>query len=1428
MSLRHRIVTTTALLLTLVGSAAHATFYTITDYTDINGDDDVCTLREAIDAISRRKPVGGCEAGSGGDIITLPEPASAADVYQLTVLGGGQITIGDQFTDPVSYDGDLDYTESFLVLDGSDLESPSTVFYPYDDEDLVRESVRGEDLNDDGDKGDTFVLEDEIEGINPNGDSDFNDLYIKVTEKPPEEIFVSPTIRVEREDAFDTDPKENPVIRAAAGQRIFDITEKNTVTLRGVTLMGNGQVTGDGGLANVVGGLSLQEDALLSSGMASGEGGAVFLSANGAANFSDASFIGNQAGGNGGVFGTDPAFDGSISGSRSYFEANSAVGNGGTIALFGDFAVMQLTTSTLYANSAAEGAAVYLAADSRIVSLNNVTIAGNEGGGAISFAATVGAVVDSISNSVVVGNIGGTCVGDATAIDDANIAYVVHEGNSCGAMLDGEALIQDRSGLPGDVISNGSNLADFTVLFGNTNPTAGVGSEVYGECPAGLGKDVCAPQKLVKGIASFRPDLTDSIGDLTDGVPTAVNAGSPTDATSNVCSSSDQRNVQRDDTCDAGSFELTIAKGEFDEFSARPAVDEVVDVAANDIGDMVLSCPTQDCVTIDIPPRKGMATVEYIDADDVPGPEYPMVRYTSDEGIHGVDSFHYIISKSAFGDGITFADTDVGAQVNMVIAPDSGARSESIGSFGLASALILMLLGCMRRFSVRAALVFMFSTPAMAAEIRVNDLGDSLTPIYNDGLCTLREALGNAIDGAPLISPDCTAGATGRDTILITLDGPINLAGPLVVQSGAVDIEGRGAVVPLVTGTTIDAGGTDRILIADSSTTLRDLTLTGGYSANRGGGIFTSASLTLERVIMTNNQALSGGAIYLNFNSSSSRSVKLLHSEFSNNVATGTGASGGVLYSTGQNQSMNITVDGSTFINNTAATTGGVMDVNLASGSSLNIANATFANNVATSGDVNGSQADALDLYGVSAGARVYINNSTFVNHPTGAFDMRDDINYDSNDPDFVVDDGYELVEISVGNSVFLDSGRCAPPMPAVNPPYSGQLYVSQSNVFAPYDASCSATSANDVETGTSNANVSLTLNGGALVPAAGEKEDFIPSHFPLLPGTAAEAVLIDDGNGEPGELVEGFGTVRFCRQDDLRGVTRSAGNQCDIGAYEVARITAVDDSGERGTNRDRIAIIDVLANDTTEGSETIPTNTIDLDPLTPGYQLLVDPLPAQPGYPADAKVQVVLRDDTTQECDTAIPTDDCVVLYTAPTNISCTDIKGFEDSFDYTFYSDPSDTQAVAGTVTVIMDNVKPQADDITVRTEPGTTVVFPFIVDDADAEVGTYVTDFKLSVKPINAKFVVVDGDFVYLGVGIVVDPIGGTVTYYPDNADQPFDERFTLTYKDDCGGSGSTTFIIDYPENGASGAFIGGGSLAGLLWWLPALLLRRRRSN
>lgn len=176
---------------------------------------------------------------------------------------------------------------------------------------------------------------------------------------------------------------------------------------------------------------------------------------------------------------------------------------------------------------------------------------------------------------------------------------------------------------------------------------------------------------------------------------------------------------------------------------------------------------------------------------------------------------------------------------------------------------------------------------ASANTITVNSGGDVLA---NDGACTLREAVIAANTDTPsgAAPGECPRGA-GPDDIVIAVPkvtlaipgtglgaqaGDLNLDGP-------VTISGSGAA-----STTIDAAGVDRVfeIAPATNVTIRDVTITGGVSANGtdggaptmvggaltggsatagafGGGIDNPGTgvLTLQRAVVTGNRTGRGG-----------------------------------------------------------------------------------------------------------------------------------------------------------------------------------------------------------------------------------------------------------------------------------------------------------------------------------------------------------------------------------------------------------------------------------------------------------------------------------------------------------------------------------------------------------------------------------------
>ncbi|PKM21673.1 MAG: hypothetical protein CVV10_08185, partial [Gammaproteobacteria bacterium HGW-Gammaproteobacteria-14] len=800
-------------------------------------------------------------------------------------------------------------------------------------------------------------------------------------------VAASVTFVAQKDTAFDTREKKNPIIVAAESSRIFSVVASATLELSGITLRGGdpGFNSEDGGLIHSAGIVELKAGTLLTGGRAR-HGGAIYIEGNRRLIIEESRLEKNRASLNGGAIASDPGFSGDIGAFQFHFVENRADGDGGAIFLDGVNPEAQLVNGTFYGNSAVDGSAVRVAAESRTTSFNNLTVAGNDGGAALSYYAPANfspspsrPKADYILNSAVVGNAGGDC--GASPLNDALVEYVA-SGGSCVPLN-----LADFLELPG----NDSTNADFSVL---------VGAE--GVCPV-LAGAVCEPLVFDNKLVGFLPNVNAD-------TPTLVDAASPEDAVDlfKVCANNDQRGLDREPRCDMGAIELQIAAGTNDEFIVVQGVRTEVDVLANDLGDLTVDCNAAgvdpvSCITFVVLPTRGIVEV------DVSDDGYPMVFYTSDALFHGVDQFRYVLDRNAVN-GITYAGANPSANVNMVVEPDSGmTKKENIktlsGSVGFLMVFIFSVLGFLRKSSVRllqlSALLLVGSV--VHADIVVNTLKDT---IEVDGKCSLREALLASIDRSPFFVPDCAPGATGRDLILIEVPGVIRLNGPLEVANSAVDIEGLG---PGVTTLRPASGGEFRVIQATSSLTLRNLTIAGGRSEGNGAGIFTSAALRLEGVELRNNRSqASGGAVYLNYNSDQRRTFSILRSYFHNNRA---GNNGGALSMVGQNQQHTIVIDSSTFEANEAVSgEGGALDVNLPRGGSFRVLNSTFTGNQSAQGGV------AIDTSDVSVGVNVDVMNSTFIdNDPVpaglgrGAIDVAD-----------------SEAQFTLSHSIYVDSGDCS------------------------------------------------------------------------------------------------------------------------------------------------------------------------------------------------------------------------------------------------------------------------------------------------------------------------------------------------------------------------------------------------------------------
>jgi CSLREA domain-containing protein len=299
-----------------------------------------------------------------------------------------------------------------------------------------------------------------------------------------------------------------------------------------------------------------------------------------------------------------------------------------------------------------------------------------------------------------------------------------------------------------------------------------------------------------------------------------------------------------------------------------------------------------------------------------------------------------------------------------------------------------------------AALVLLAFVPAgaRAATITVDTAADDIT---NNSNCTLREAMQAANTNATV--DNCQAGDPTTDTI--ELPGSISTY-DLTIPGAAEDANQTGDLDHLTAGgpVVIDGQGSngDTKILASSladrlidnvggSLTLQHLVVQGGNVTGgsgiegRGGGVRTggSAALTLDDVVLTQNVAVTGGALY----ASGSGTVTITGSGFTSVGGSNSALLGGALSTAG---SVATTIDGTVFDNNTASqgltsgtavAVGGAID-NEASTGSLMITNTTFRNNSARNSGTTSMGAIGGAIYSTGS---VTISGSLFTGNLTTA-----------------------------------------------------------------------------------------------------------------------------------------------------------------------------------------------------------------------------------------------------------------------------------------------------------------------------------------------------------------------------------------------------------------------------------------------------------
>jgi hypothetical protein len=226
------------------------------------------------------------------------------------------------------------------------------------------------------------------------------------------------------------------------------------------------------------------------------------------------------------------------------------------------------------------------------------------------------------------------------------------------------------------------------------------------------------------------------------------------------------------------------------------------------------------------------------------------------------------------------------------------------------------------------------STQLQASTITVETLQDSAPDPF--GPCTLRSAIYASL--SQMNEGGCPAGS-GNDTIVFA-DG---LTGTLELDEGVSSGFGEGAALAIMSSVTIAGPGANVITIdgAESgpvfhvrpqdgtsfpsdleTVTISGLTITNGLTTGKGGGIRANApELVLEDVVVTGNQAQTGGGGVWQYETWGYGDLTVRNSVISNNL-TVTGNGGGVGFVSAYG-GVTVRIEDSDFLNNQALTNEG-------------------------------------------------------------------------------------------------------------------------------------------------------------------------------------------------------------------------------------------------------------------------------------------------------------------------------------------------------------------------------------------------------------------------------------------------------------------------------------------------------------------------
>lgn len=628
---------------------------------------------------------------------------------------------------------------------------------------------------------------------------------------------------------------------------------------------------------------------------------------------------------------------------------------------------------------------------------------------------------------------------------------------------------------------------------------------------------------------------------------------------------------------------------------------------------------------------------------------------------------------------------------------------------------------------------------------------------------------------------------------------------------------------PLIgaTGTYITSAPGSRVFYTEAVLTLRDVVLNGSASAaqaspgpvtGNGGVIYAGAALALDNVVIRGGHATglagsraagNGGAIYL---SGEGSELSIGDSTLEGNQATNKGGAVAMLCSADLNTYVQHSVGmaRSLLRANTSGTGAGAIE--LCGNTAAQISHSTFSANTsaAASGAIAYVQGSAVETGSLTLSYVTAAENNGHILAANGlasirllaslmsAFEMspRADV---CHNPDGAVAWATNIVG-GTYNAIDAD-GSCADLLEATGENISIPVGTALSGVLVP-----------------------IRPMGDYTGTPGGAPYGLTDYYLPRLTATPAGATLTD--LAQP---------LSSCSGTDQRGVPRDIGAACDIGAVERLIATARDDDGFNEANTNRLAIIDVLANDSfgeddVSGPFTFAANTA-LDPA----------VVLEPGGDGGGRCAWKLADDADNPGRLVVTNFGALTSDAAP--VVCT--YRVVDSG-----SGPSDTVA---SVRVDFRNAPPNANaDSYLRPVGQSTVVFDPLENDDDKGDGKYGLVDTGVLDPASPGENIYGPETAWADfypIEIVGDPALGQVLgesgvcpgsdtvpriclkpplrYEADNNMSPFSDTFTYKVYDKDGSASAAatvTIFTDAPDpdhGGGAGSWdILGGLVLGLL--------------